>query len=133
MDTANIRISMIEILNEKSAPLYLGFRKLHEEIFGEKYTRDLEEEMDRRQNCKLLVSHSDTSEVLGFKLGYETGVTEFYSWTGGVLPSARKRGIASSLMKAQHDWCREHGYKRIQTKTKNKWREMLILNIKSGF
>ncbi|MBO1582269.1 MULTISPECIES: hypothetical protein [Bacillus] len=36
-------------------------------------------------------------------------------------------------MEQQHQFLREKGYRIIQTKTKNKWRNMLILNIKSGF
>lgn len=36
-------------------------------------------------------------------------------------------------MKKQHHYLRETGYKVVQTKTMNKWRGMLVLNIKSGF
>ncbi|HEY8343405.1 MAG TPA: GNAT family N-acetyltransferase [Calditerricola sp.] len=44
----------------------------------------------------------------------------------------RRRGIATELMKRQHAWCRRHGYQTIRTHTKNKWREMLILNLRHG-
>lgn len=37
------------------------------------------------------------------------------------------------LMEKQHTHLRANGFKVVQTKTKNKWRSMLILNIKSGF
>jgi len=36
-------------------------------------------------------------------------------------------------MEKQHTHLRANGFKVVQTKTKNKWRSMLILNIKSGF
>ncbi|CAH0346701.1 hypothetical protein BCI9360_03046 [Bacillus sp. CECT 9360] len=36
-------------------------------------------------------------------------------------------------MEKQHQYLKEIGYKVVQTKTMNKWRGMLILNIKSGF
>lgn len=39
----------------------------------------------------------------------------------------------SELMRRQHEWCRSHGYRVIRTHTKNKWRDMLILNIRHGF
>jgi hypothetical protein len=36
-------------------------------------------------------------------------------------------------MEQQHQYLKENGYHIVQTKTMNKWRSMLILNIKSGF
>ncbi|WP_369792731.1 hypothetical protein [Virgibacillus sp. SK37] len=36
-------------------------------------------------------------------------------------------------MDQQHLYLIEKGYEIVQTKTKNKWRGMLLLNIKSGF
>lgn len=71
--------------------------------------------------------------AVGFKLGYALDVTAFYSWLGGVLPEFRGVGIASSLMHAQHDWCRSQGFSRVETKTMNRYREMLLTNIKHGF
>jgi len=44
-----------------------------------------------------------------------------------------KFGVASELMEKQHNYLIEKGYTIVQTKTMNKWRSMLILNIKSGF
>jgi GNAT superfamily N-acetyltransferase len=72
-------------------------------------------------------------ECAGFKLGYEKSNSEFYSWLGGVRTQFRGLGIASDLMRAQHDWCRRQEYQKVSTKTKNRYREMLILNVKHGF
>lgn len=36
-------------------------------------------------------------------------------------------------MEKQHQYLKETGYKVVQTKTMNRWRNMLILNIKNGF
>jgi GNAT superfamily N-acetyltransferase len=69
----------------------------------------------------------------GFKLGYRHDHETFYSWLGGVRPAFRGRGIGTSLMRAQHAWCVANGFRRVQTRTKNKWRSMLILNLKHGF
>ena len=44
-----------------------------------------------------------------------------------------KFGVASELIEKQHNYLIEKGYNIVQTKTMNKWRSMLILNIKSGF
>lgn len=74
----------------------------------------------------------DGNKLIGFKIGNELNTDKFYSWLGGVDPSYRKQGIASKLMEQQHQYLREYGYKVIQTKTMNKWRCMLLLNIKNG-
>ncbi|MGY0694547.1 GNAT family N-acetyltransferase [Virgibacillus sp. FSP13] len=71
--------------------------------------------------------------VVGYKIGYELESDSFYSWLGGVDENHRNKGVASKLMNQQHLYLQEKGYKVIQTKTKNKWRNMLILNIKNGF
>lgn len=70
---------------------------------------------------------------LGFKLGYPAEAGVFYSWLGGVLPEARAQGIGAQLMAAQHDWCRAARYHTVRTKTLNRWRSMLLLNIRAGF
>lgn len=73
------------------------------------------------------------SGVVGYKMGFEDTPTRFHSWQGGVSPSHRKQGIASRLMQDQHRWCRAVGYQYITTHTKNRWRDMLVLNIRHGF
>jgi predicted GNAT superfamily acetyltransferase len=66
-------------------------------------------------------------------MGYRIEPQKFYSWIGGVDADYRERGIAAELMRRQHDRCRRSGYKTIQTKTLNRFRSMLVLNIKNGF
>lgn len=80
-----------------------------------------------------LVKAQIEGRPVGFKLGYETTGQEFYSWLGGVAPEFRGIGIASEMMAFQHNWCRENGYERVQTKTQNRFRAMLQLNIRFGF
>ena len=72
-------------------------------------------------------------EACGYKIGYEQSPKKFYSWVGGVTPRFRNQGIAKALMEAQHKLVREKGYQWITTQTKNSFKEMLILNIRSGF
>ncbi|PIT98664.1 MAG: hypothetical protein COT74_13250 [Bdellovibrionales bacterium CG10_big_fil_rev_8_21_14_0_10_45_34] len=36
-------------------------------------------------------------------------------------------------MAAQHEWCQNQGYLTVSTKTQNRFKAMLILNIKHGF
>lgn len=81
----------------------------------------------------LILIAVDYDNVVGYKIGYQDRPRRFYSWFGGVDPTYRGRGIASELMRRQHLWCRQNGYQTVRTYTKNKWRDMLILNLRHGF
>jgi predicted GNAT superfamily acetyltransferase len=104
--------------------------KIHELIFGE--AKDIFAKLETKSAVVINIALVN-SEIVGYKVGYELDKDKFYSWLGGVNPTYRGFGIASNLMEAQHQVLREKGYKVVQTKTMNSWRNMLILNIKSGF
>lgn len=107
-----------------------GMEELHKEIFGT--PNDLINKM--RSKTKLLVIVAmDGKRVIGYKIGYELDNRTFYSWLGGVDPNYRGQGIASMLMEKQHQYLKDEGYHVVQTKTMNRWRHMLVLNIKNGF
>lgn len=57
----------------------------------------------------------------------------FYSWVGEVVPQHRNKGLALELMKKQHELVTQMGYKVIRTHTENRFRTMLIFNLKHGF
>ncbi|MFD2630231.1 GNAT family N-acetyltransferase [Oceanobacillus kapialis] len=107
-----------------------GIIALHKTIFGP--SDNLLDKMARKPPL-LIVTAMDDERVVGYKIGYELNESKFYSWLGGVDPAYRNLGIASSLMKEQHQYLEENGYKIVQTKTMNRWRGMLVLNIKNGF
>ena len=73
------------------------------------------------------------SLLVGFKLGYRYDDTTFYSWVGGVLAHYRKQGVAQKLMKSQHDIARKKGFKKVRTKSMNRFKPMILLNLKNGF
>ncbi len=78
----------------------------------------------------------DHNSMIAFKIGYGVGHQEqgkFYSWLGGVLPDYRRKGIATKLAFDQHQWAMENGYKKIYTKSQNRFKSMMILNLKLGF
>ncbi|MFJ8528141.1 GNAT family N-acetyltransferase [Bacillus sp. NPDC094106] len=103
---------------------------LHNKIFGSNDNLIIK----MKDKPKLLFNIAlDGKKVVGFKIGYEFDKNKFYSWLGGVDTNYRNHGIASELMEQQHQYLKEHGYKIVQTKTMNRWRSMLILNIKNGF
>ena len=73
------------------------------------------------------------SLLIGFKMGYQYNETTFYSWVGGVLPEHRKKGIAQQLMELQHKTAKELSYQKIRAKSMNRFKPMMILNLKNGF
>lgn len=73
------------------------------------------------------------SQLAGFKIGYRYSDTTFYSWVGGVLPEQRNYGIAKQLAQLQEERVREKGYVKIRTKSMNRFKPMMILNLKNGF
>lgn len=86
-----------------------------------------------KPHLTLWLARAEGGRALGFKLGYRRSPEAFYSWLGGVDPAARGGGIARALMRAQHGWLREQGYRVVRTETMNRFRAMLLLNIQEGF
>lgn len=107
-----------------------GLLELHKCIFGA--SDELIIQMQGKDDLLINIA-MDSGRVVAYKIGYSLCRGKFYSWLGGVDPAYRNLGIASTLMEKQHTYLKANGYKVVQTKTKNKWRSMLILNIKSGF
>lgn len=70
---------------------------------------------------------------VAFKIGYEEDSVAYYSWLGGTLPEFRGVGLATELQRAQEAWCRERGYSRLRTKSRNEFRDMIRLNLQNGF
>lgn len=127
---------MIEYMSfeqvEEDSILFRSMLELHDHIFTGQKSDSVVRELRRRAQVLILVAVSE-GRVVGYKVGYEDRTPRFYSWLGGVYPEFRAQGIASALMIRQHAWCQQHGYAVVRTHTKNKWRSMLILNLRHGF
>jgi len=115
--------------NEQTLEKIEAFYKSVFEVF-------LAEEFALRMNSSekllTLLAFSE-GEIVGFKIGYQLEPNKFYSWIGGIRSDFRGQGVAAELMRRQHDWCARNGFQIVKTKTKNSFKPMLILNIKSGF
>lgn len=108
--------------------------QLHQRVFTGQTADELLQEFEEVKDRKLLtVLALDDQAIVGYKMGYQRKPGHFYSWLGCVSPDHRRQGIAGELMKRQHGWCQFHGFHTIRTHTRNQWRDMLILNIRSGF
>lgn len=90
---------------------------------------------DRMRTKKDLVTtlcyHEET--LIGFKIGYRYDDNTLYSWVGGVLPKCRRQGVAQQLLMLQHTWALKQGYQKIRTKSMNRFKPMIILNLQNGF
>lgn len=105
---------------------------LHWRVFGDDQGPPLVHDL-RHPGRSLLVLALDDQVPVGYKLGYERSPGSFYSHLGGVDPAYRRQGIAAELLRLQHQWCRKQGFSRVRTKTMNRWRGMLLLNLDHGF
>ncbi|MES2801312.1 MAG: GNAT family N-acetyltransferase [Bdellovibrionota bacterium] len=72
-------------------------------------------------------------ELVGFKAGFEIDETKYYSWLGAVSKAHRKLGVANALTQEQHAWAKTQNYKLMQTKSDNRHKEMMHLNLNAGF
>jgi GNAT superfamily N-acetyltransferase len=70
---------------------------------------------------------------VGFALGFELKPRVFFSWFFGVLPQARRQGVASQLMEAVHDWCRQNDYDAVRMESHNQARPMLHLALNQEY
>src|SRR5699024_4713173 len=93
---------------------------------------DLNKKLIDKKSGLTLICYLD-NKIVGYKIGYEKDGSTFYSWLGGVTDDYRKKGIAQKLMDEQISLVKSKGYQKVQTKTSNKWKSMLILNIKNDF
>lgn len=121
----------IEVLYEiPSTEIYNQIEKLHNDIF---------ESNDHLMTRLSIVDHPiiilayTHDELIAYKIGYRLNDSIFYSWIGSVHPEYRNNGVAQRLMEEQQKLAKQQGYKTLQTKTMNKWKSMLILNIKNDF
>lgn len=125
-----LKIDTVTEIEEKHRRL---IAPVAEAVFGEPWNEAWFQARFRNHTKYCLHVASVDGRAIAYKLGYELDDRTFYSWEGGVLSEFRRLGVASALMKAQHEWCRAQGYKKIETKSQNRFKEMLILNLKSGF
>lgn len=129
---ASLMIQYLDFEGLPPEPWLTGICRLHDSIFSGRKSGTLAAELASKPQCLTLVA-VDGDKVVGYKIGYEERKNRFYSWLGGVHSEYRSCGTASELMRRQHQWCRLHGYTTVRTHTKNKWRDMLILDIRCGF
>ncbi len=100
-----------------------------ESEFNEKKFLD---KLKDKEDILIIVAY-DKDKLAGMKIGYANSADCFYSWLGGVRSEYRGLGVASELMRMQHEWCKRQGFKIIQTRALNEFTQMISLNLKNNF
>jgi GNAT superfamily N-acetyltransferase len=91
----------------------------------------LQRRLTGKKHQVLLAEQNGT--LLGFKIGYELDEKTFYSWFGGVCPSARRKGVAQALLEHQEAWAIQQGYRAIKVKSRNQFPSMLRMLINNHY
>lgn len=129
---ADITLTTVDHFSSKQ---FQELQKLIESVFLDSpkpQWSDYEQRLKDQKNVKLWVLHEGSVPV-AFKLGYEISPQIFYSWQGGVAPTHQGVGLAQDLMNEMIRCCRTQGYKKILTKSMNRFAKMISLNLKNGF
>jgi predicted GNAT superfamily acetyltransferase len=130
MNDQNIKIKSIqgipsnEVLNE--------LLTLYTSVFEDAIVDFFIERISTKEDVVSIIAYKNEVPV-GFKIGYRYNESIFYSWVGGVLLNHRKEGIAKQLAETQESTAKEKGYSKLRTKSMNRFKPMLILNLKNGF
>ena len=81
----------------------------------------------------LILVAEQQGQILGFKIGYELDSDTFYSWFGGVSPTARNLGLAQKLLDVQESWVIKQGYQQLKVKSRNQFPAMLRLLLRNNY
>jgi GNAT superfamily N-acetyltransferase len=122
--------AIIDIVGMDELPVIV---RLYNQIF--RPPRDVDSFLRRyqgRHNVLQMVARIEDMPV-GFFLGFELKPDVFFAWFYGVVPDARRQGIASQLMDAVHSWAVQNDYESIRFECHNQHRPMLHLGIATGY
>lgn len=130
METNKFTYHTIE--GQPSKELLDEILEVYKSIFDD-YKLDFFKSRIHEKEDLLIILCYTSDQLVGFKIGYRYNKTTFYSWVGGVLSNYRKQGIAKQLAKLQEEKVIDEGYQKLRTKSMNKFKPMMILNLKNGF
>ncbi|MFN8674651.1 MAG: GNAT family N-acetyltransferase [Candidatus Sericytochromatia bacterium] len=132
MNQINYKDFKIELVDNLDADKKLNLLNSYQKVFGEVNIEKFNSKIKCHNNFLFILVY-DKEKVIAFKIGFAQDSEIFYSWIGGVEEEYRKNGLASKLMELQHQWCQNNGFSIIETRTMDKFFNMLSLNLKYGF
>ena len=92
----------------------------------------LRRRLEYRHNVLMMVAELD-GKPAGFSCSYELRPSTYYGWLYGVLPDARRLGVATQLLAAENEWAKARGYEMARLECYNRHKPMLILAIRTGY
>ncbi|WP_274474872.1 GNAT family N-acetyltransferase [Mangrovimonas aestuarii] len=101
-------------------------------IFETNHTSPFIKRLSDKQDVFSVLAYEGNTPI-GFKIGYRINQKTFYSWMGGILEAYRRKGIAKQLALHQEEWVKSRGYSVLRTKSMNRFKPMMIFNLKNGF
>lgn len=130
MEENNIQIKVIEgIPSEEDQQLLID---LYSTVFEDAHIVFFIDRLKSKEQLCSAIAFQDEKPV-GFKIGYRYNETTFYSWVGGILPEFRQKGFAKKLAQRQEQWAKANQFLKLRTKSMNRYKPMMILNLKNGF
>ena len=128
----NVNISYNIFEGDLSNNLFTELLHLYNQLFED---ADLEffkiRFTTQTNNCSVLAFNN--KQLIGFKIGYPIENNTFYSWIGGVNSEFRNIGIGKQLATLQENYAIQKGFSVLKTKSMNRFKPMMILNLKNGF
>ena len=85
-----------------------------------------------RHNVSVFLAILD-EQATGFSIGFELMPSTYFAWMCGVLPDARRLGLATQLMHAIQAFAVDHNYSILRFECLNQHRPMLHVAISEGF
>lgn len=126
----NISYKLIEGFPEES--IYYELSKFYTTLFKDADLEFFKERIKSQKQALFVLAYSD-KKLVGFKIGYPYNTSTFYSWIGGITPLFHKQGIATQLAVFQEEYAKNKGFNNLRTKSMNKFKPMMIINLKNKF
>jgi predicted GNAT superfamily acetyltransferase len=128
----NVNISYNIFEGDLSNNLFTELLNLYNQLFEDTDLEFFKTRFTTQANICSVLAFKKT-QLIGFKIGYPVENNTFYSWIGGVNSEFRNIGIGKQLATLQENFAIEKGFSVLKTKSMNRFKPMMILNLKNGF
>jgi predicted GNAT superfamily acetyltransferase len=128
----NDSIKYVNIVGLPGTTAYEDIANLYSDIFEDADEVFFKQRINEYSKLLSVLAYYG-NDLIGFKIGYPYNEDTFYSWVGGVLPKNRNQGIAKQLAFLQEHHAKQQGFTKLRTKSMNRFKSMMVLNLKNGF
>ena len=128
----NVNISYNIFEGDLSNNLFTELLNLYNQLFEDADLEFFKTRFTTQANICSVLAFKKT-QLIGFKIGYPVENNTFYSWIGGVNSEFRNIGIGKQLATLQENYAIQKGFSVLKTKSMNRFKPMMILNLKNGF